>query len=353
MSAGWDAIDKAVAEAQREVAAHAPDADVAAEGKAYVMRVVASSLTDAFLGHLFLENGLGRALPTRGGPNPHYAMASARIDPARRYRFEGQLNDSERVGVGLYSLGENGAPLEVGYAAFDRTNSDADGRFSLDITSDASGPGRLSIPPQCRVLVTRTLHRDPGGKRARLSLFGGEQVTGLALATGTSEGALARAAQTVVSSVREYLKWTRVAASKPNRFDIPAPELAATVQGDRDTSYYLGYFDLGPGEWLEVCLPDEPPGYWSINIYNHWFESLQVDGVHDRNALKDSDGAVRVQIGPCVPGKLANRIDTMGRTRGALICRIIGARKASMPEARLIRAGSGSYGQVMSEICGS
>ena len=81
---GWDAVGAAVAVARSEVAAAAPDAATAAEGEAYVIRILTTCLSDAFLGHLMTEGGFSRALPTRGGPNPDYRMAFAPLEPARR-----------------------------------------------------------------------------------------------------------------------------------------------------------------------------------------------------------------------------------------------------------------------------
>ena len=49
MGVGWDAVNAAVAAAQAEVAAAAPDTPTAAEGEAYVMRILTTCLSDAFL----------------------------------------------------------------------------------------------------------------------------------------------------------------------------------------------------------------------------------------------------------------------------------------------------------------
>jgi hypothetical protein len=337
VSGGWDGFQAAVVEARREVAGHAPDPEIAAEGEAYVMRVATAALADVCLGHLFADNGLKLALKTRGGPNPDYRIAGAPFDPERRYRIEGRLNDSERVGIGLYALGENAAPLEVGYAAFDRGNTGADGSFRLDMAAGAAGAGTLAIPPEARILITRTLHRTTG-QPANVAISGGEPTPGLALVSGTTEGALGGAGQTLLSGVREYLKWTQAVVAQPNRIDIAPPELAATVQGDRDTHYYLGYYDLAEGEWLEVTLPQDLPGYWSLHAYNHWFENLETTGAHDRNTSPDNDGRIRVAIGANLPSTIANRIDTLGLKRGALICRVIGASEVSVPVARVVRA---------------
>jgi hypothetical protein len=333
MSEGWDALNEAVAEARALIAAEAPGADIAAEGEAYVARVAAAALSGAVLGHLFQEGGLSRALPVQGGPNPDYIMRHAGIDPTRHYRLTGQLNGSERVGVGLYTLGRNGAPLLAVYTAFGPTKCDEQGAFALDIAADASGPGTLAIPSGARILLIRVLHRD-ASIPARLNLAGGSPARGLALMTGSPDGALRFVVNTLRNNVREYLKWMVAARDLPNRFDTAPPELAETVQGDADTRYFLGGFDLAEDEWLEVTMPEGLSGYWSLHAYNFWYEHLQTPGVHDRNAVPDPDGRIRIAVAPH-PVEGRNHIDTIGRRKGAFICRIIGT--GGCPQALLRR----------------
>lgn len=317
----WEALNAAVAAARELIPAEAPDAETAAEGEAYVTRVVAVGLGGAVLGHLFRQDGLSRALPCYGGPNPDYLMRFAPVAEGQTYRLEGRLNGSERVGVGLYTYGANGAPLEAGYVAFDRGNVAADGSFALDI-----GGSDMPIAPGTRVMLTRTLHRDADADPARLRLTGGAAATGLALAMDSNDAALAFVARGLTSNVREYLKWTAAARGYRNRLDVAPPELTATVQGDRDTQYFLGGFDLAEGEWLEVTMPaDLGPGYWSLHGYNFWYEHLQTPGVHDRNAVADADGRIRIAVGPNLHPEVLNPIDTLGRRKGAFVCRIIGS----------------------------
>jgi hypothetical protein len=320
VSSGWENLNAAIATARQAVAAAAPDPKLAAEGEAYVARVVAAGLGGAVLGHLFQQDGLSRALPCYGGPNPDYIMRFAPVDAAQSYRLEGKLNGSERVGVGLYNYdGPNGAPLEVGYAAFDRSNAAADGSFAIEL-----GPQGLPIQPGTRVVLIRVLHRDPDSDPARLKFTGGAPASGLALAMGSADGALDFVAHSLASNVREYLKWTEVARQYRNRLDTAPPEMTATVQGDRDTQYFLGGYDLSEGEWLEVTMPEGTGGYWSLHAYNYWYEHLQTPGAHDRNTKPDVDGRVRIAVGPVLPPDALNRIDTLGRRKGAFVCRIIG-----------------------------
>lgn len=331
MSEGWEALDAAIADMRALVAGEAPDAATAEEGEAYVARVVTAAMSTVFMGHRLRENGLAMALPVYGGPNPDYIMRSTMVSPESRFRLEGSLNGSERVGVGLYTINPNGAPMIAGYTAFDRTNCGPGGEFALDIGADLSGPGTLAIQPGARILMFRTLHRD-NSQPARLSLAGMPEQAGPTLMTGSSQGALAHAARTVRANVTEYMKWVNAARNLPNRLAEAPEELADTVIGDADTQYFLGGYDLAEGEWLEVVLPGDLEGYWSLHAYNYWYEHLITPGVHDRNAVVGEDGLIRIAVGSDAPADAANRIDTLGRRKGAFICRIVTTRPMDAPK---------------------
>lgn len=339
MSDGWEALNAAIAEARALVAAEAPDPESAAEGEAYVARVVTAALSGAVMGHRHMQGGLATALPVHGGPNPDYIMRHAMVSPDGRYRLEGRLNGSERVGMGLYTIGRNGAPLIADYTAFDSSNCGPDGAFSLDIATDAQGPGTLAIPPGARMLMVRVLHRD-NSQPAQLELAGGQPQRGPTLVGGSSDAALAHVANMVRSNVTEYLKWMAAARNLPNRLDVAPPELADTVVGDAGTQYFLGGFDLGEGAWLEVVLPAGLSGYWSLHAYNFWYEHLVTPGVHDRNAVAGNDGVIRIAVGPELPADAVNRIDTLGRRRGAFVCRIVGnEQRFQAPKTRVHARG--------------
>lgn len=334
--ASWDVLKEVVATARAELMAAAPDAASAAEAEAYFMRLMTASLDDVFLGHLRSDNGLMRALPTRGAPNPDYIMWHAGIDPTRHYRLQGCLHDSERAGVGLYSISPAGVALLAGYAAFDRTTTDKEGRFSLEIGADVKGTGTLTLTPVTRVVLVRVLHRAPG-RSCLLEFEGGALQPKFNSALGDCEPALARAAQSALRAVRLFMQWSRVTSASPNAILAAPASMADEVQGDPDTNYGLGYYELADGEWLEALIPEGLNGYWSLHAYNHWCESLPGAGAHDLNAVPDPDGRIRVRIGPAVPAGVLNRIDTLGRKRGALVFRAIGAVTSQLPQATLRR----------------
>ena len=200
-----------------------------------------------------------------------------------------------------------------------------------------SEPTTLTMTPASRVLLIRTLHRSRG-RPCSLTLTGGAPSRGLVPAMGNTEHALAQAGHATLRGVRQFLEWSRQTSANPNRFTAPPPSIAAEVQGDPDTSYSLGYYDLRDGEWLEASMPAALTGYWSLHAYNHWCESLPGAGVHDLNAIADADGSIRARIGPTLAPNLVNRVDTLGRRRGVLIFRTIGATEVQIPQLQCRRA---------------
>lgn len=322
MTSGWDSFNAAVEEALAKIAAKAPDEAVAEEGKAYASRIASAALSTAFLGHRLTSNGLAMPLPVQGGPNPDYILRHAMIDPDRSYKLAGRLNGSERVGVGLYTIGKGGAPQLSAYATLEKADCSKDGDFSLKIAPGAAGTGALAIPPSTRLLIIRALHRD-NSEPAHFALSGNDPEVGPALIGGSNAAALGFAANQICNTVAQYMTWIDAACNLPNRLATAPDNLAETVVGDAQTQYFLGGFDLADDEWLEIVVPAGlAGGYWSLHVYNFWYEHLGTPGAHDRNTTAEEDGSIRVVVGCNYPTDARNRVDTLGRRRGAFICRI-------------------------------
>src|SRR5208283_964989 len=116
------------------------------------------------------------------------------------------------------------------------------------------------------------------------------------------DAALGQVAQALLASIRTFLEWSAVASAAVNIFHAETPRMAQAVQGDPDTIYFLGSFNLGEGQWLEVTMPAGIPGYWSLHAYNYWCESLPGAGVGDNNCIAGADGDIRIVVGPVAGG---------------------------------------------------
>lgn len=325
MTVPWSAFDDAVRTARAELQAAAPDDAAAREAEAYVVRLAAAALSEAFLNEHLTRGGLGQALPVRGGANPDYVMSGAGIDPSCAYHVRGSLRGSERVGIGLYALDAAGGLLLTGYHAFGPANVRADGCFAVE----------LAPTPDTRVLVVRVLHRDPLAERAAVELDGVPPVQALTPATGSVEGGLAFATRTLLGGARQFLTWSQLLSERPNVMVEPPKAIASAVQGDPATRYAFAYYHLASGQSLELLVPRGLPGYWSLHAYNHWLEVILGAGTDDRKSVPEADGRTRVRVAPTAGGS-ANRIDTRGRDRGVLIFRAFDADAIPLPSAQLV-----------------
>ena len=140
--------------------------------------------------------------------------------------------------------------------------------------------------------------------------------------------ALGRAGFTVAAVVGQFLGWTASFASHPHQVRPIDPQLLAFAQGDPDTSYDYGYYDLGTDQaWI---IEFEPPEceYWNIQLGNHWLESLDFEyyrtSLNHHTAPVEDDGTVRVVVARHDPGH-PNWLDTAGHARGGLALRWVGA----------------------------
>jgi len=98
--------------------------------------------------------------------------------------------------------------------------------------------------------------------------------------------------------------------------------------------YGKGHFEIGAGEAaiVEMQAPDCP--YWSFQLMNHWWESLDFHrrqtSINGHQAEIDPDGVFRAVISLTDPG-VPNWLDPAGHARGLICGRVL--RPAAAPEA--------------------
>jgi hypothetical protein len=329
MAGGWDALLADLAVARAEIAAAAPDAETAVEGEAYLARLLATGLETPFLTHETTQDGLNWPPARIGGANPDYRIAQARIDPQATYELRGRLNDAERLAVGLYTLDAASAPIIDDYTAFDRRTTPG-GDFSLTVGPQAQGPGALKSAAGTSLLLIRELVRAGARTRADMAL------TPAAPAPMIADAApLAGVGQRLLANLRHFILWSRLIGETPNRFIGPPPQIAASVQGDADTHYYFAYYLLEPGEALVIDAPTQACAYWSFQATNHWLEPLPGASLHDKSVEAEADGAARIRVTAGEGAGLPNAIRALGRRRGVVLHRTVGAKAMVIPNARV------------------
>lgn len=332
MEEAASALRSAMAQAGGLIDAAAPDETTRAEGQAYVARVFATAIERAFNPTGNVVDGLYFSPQAIGGANSDYRMGQALIDPRGTYVLTGAVNDAARIGVGLYTPGPDLALRIDAYA----TLADADvrdGRFRFTI-----GPDETALRPldSSILLMVRALHLHRTDRLATVSLTRLDAPIAVVKPRYPAEvsAAFGRASGTAMAIIRQFLRWTSIISAYPNAVTRLAPELDDIVQGDRDTFYFSGCFDLEDHEALVVELPDIVCDYWAIEALNYWVEP--VAGPNINHATVHGNGApVRIGIGPEDPGT-GNWLDTGGRKKGLLLYRVVGGASRVMPDAKVI-----------------
>ena len=336
----WDEFCDMLRDAGHQALAAAPDDDFdRAEGLRYVTRLATN-----FLKANLEESDPARAILNQAGvkiglDNPDYAYGGARLSPRFDYRLRGRLNDAHSIRMGAFSggLGTPEGLIRDSYLVTEDLALDAEGRFEVAISAEPQPGPWLAMKDGTNALTLRqTLLDRPNQTPAELTLertdAGGppEPVDPERFA-----GALGRAGFTVLAVVDQFLKWTASFAAHPHQVRPINPELLAMAQGDPDTSYNYGYYDLGPDEaWIIEFDPPECE-YWNIQLGNHWLESLDFEYyptcLNHHTAAVEDDGTVRVVVARRDPGH-RNWLNTAGHARGGLALRWVGAENE--PEVR-------------------
>lgn len=325
----------AFAEAEALIEAAAPDEATRAEGQAYIARLFAMALDRAFRPQGNVIGGLYYAPNPIGGANSDYRMGQAIIDPKGRYRLSGEIHGAARISFGLYTPGPDLALQIDSYATLDDAEV-TDGRFTIMIDPVA---GPLRAKPSSMLLMSRALHVRSTDHQAQVKLTRLDPIDTAPVAPIVADAVVmgyARATGQAMAILRQFLRWSRIISAAPNVITQLAPELDNVVQGDPNTYYFSGCFDLGVGEALEVHLPQIACDYWAIEALNHWLEPIAIRHFNNATAHADEDGSIRIVIGPDQRPE-GNWIDTGGRSKGLFLYRVVGAAARILPEVKLLR----------------
>jgi hypothetical protein len=316
-----------------ELLAAAPDEQTRAEGIGYLARLASGAIQRNMMGPERLTNGLDFNQPRIGGFNPDYRIGVANVQPTKRYRLRGQMNDVYRLGLGLYSLAPDGGIVIDAYRVL---MGGKDTTFDIDIGPNASADTGLRALPGTNVFIMRELLLKPDGKRIDVALetlddppTGREPLAVESIARG-----MTGAQYFFAGALKQFLGWSSTFATQVNTIVPLLPELDNKVQGDPGTRYFTGAFQLRDDQAMIVEIPQMTCDYWQIALCNHWQEPLPASHRNHSTAKKDADGVVRIIIAPRDPGH-PNWLTTAGRTRGVIWHRRINSDNLTPPRCTL------------------
>ena len=282
---------------------------------------------------------LSTETPKIGLDNPDYVYGGARLSGAYEYRIHGSMGDAERISFGSFSggLGTAEGLVRDGYVTSDELDLAADGSFEIALSCEerrGNWPETNSL--QIRQTLLERERQEPGSVKL-VRVDGGAGPAPLDPARFGR--ALERTGLIVAGTVGQFLRWTESFEAHTHEIRELDPRLLTFAQGDPNTSYHYGYWELGEDEAFVIEF--EPPEceYWNLQIGNHWLESLDFEHhnthVNHHTAVRRPDGSVRIVVARRDPG-VPNWLDTAGHARGGLALRWVGASNIPKPRTRVV-----------------
>jgi hypothetical protein len=339
----WDDFCEHLKSAGRSVIDRAPE-DVfdRAEGLRYVGRIARHALQN-FMEERDAQAPVIGGLPKLGGDNPDYVYTSAALSGEHVYRLRGQMGESSYLGIGSYA-GEVGTEEGLscsGYLDGSALSVEADGSYEVRIACEKQEGNWLPMEAKTSQLMIRELMLDRRNQRSgsfEIERVGGDDA-GRPLEPLRYAGQLAGAGAYVEGAIAQFLDWTEAFAAKPNTVPRIPEHLQVAAQGDPNTHYYGGYYEVSPGEALLIEIVPPECEYWNLQLCNHWLESLDYTrhtvSVNHHTAVADDRGVVRIVVTHRDPG-LPNWLDTAGHERGCIILRQVGTPKPYDPVCRVV-----------------
>lgn len=257
------------------------------------------------------------------GDSPDYYYQMAAIGEGRSYRIQGSRGAAPRLHFSTYALGPAGISCSGSLATPDIALAE-DGTFEIIASPTPAAGNWLPVEPGALFLQVRNFfssHHREDPAEVKIEAIGGPPwpkpyVGATALsAIGKAIAQLERTVPLTVGFFDQVLE--RVG---PNCFDEDQG-IWQSMGGNTATWYVQGVYDLAPGEGLVVETDWPECSYFSFQLNNRWFESL--DYIHRQiywssyTSRPDPDGLVRYLVAAENRG-FAHWLDTSGHCRGLM-----------------------------------
>lgn len=254
-------------------------------------------------------------------PDYHYEMAA--ISDKRCYRVTGTRGDAEKLHLSTYSLGPGGVRC-TGHLATPDLIIGPDGRFEC-VLSPTRVPGNwIPIEEGAFHIQIRNFfksHHRENPARVKIEAIDGPPWP----EPYDAEAALGAITRTLAQITRSVPFATDFQTSTEARVGTNAFETDQAVfqamGGNTATWYVQGVYDLAPGEGLIVESDEPGSSYFSFQLNNRWFESL--DYAHrsiyysSYTATREAAGGMRFLISAENRG-FANWLDIAEHPKGIM-----------------------------------
>lgn len=280
-----------------------------------------------------------------GADNPDNLYQQIVVRGDRDYRIWGRRNSVPYLSIGAkanrYAI--DGTMASTGEIEFDDVTLGPDGSFEI-IASATPKPGNwLPMTEDTTLLIIRQTFND---KKAEVPadmhierISAGPDVPQV-LTPEVIAAQLTGAAAWVRGTANTFADWSEMFATQPNRIYERDQQFFYQAGGDPKIWYGHLYYDLAPGEALEIAVMPPQCRMWNFQLDNWWMESLDHVNrkvwVNGSQAHYEEDGRVIIVCADEDPG-YGNWIDLSGHRSGTALWRWIEAEEFPVPTCKVVR----------------
>ena len=280
-----------------------------------------------------------------GADNPDNIYMNASISGSRRYRITGTRGTVPVLSFGTKAnrYAVDGTMASTGELDSADMTYGPDGSFEIIVSQDKVDGNWLKLADDSTMLLVRQTFLDRANETPATVKV--ESIDGPAYPaplTGEAlEQALQRVTGFVTGTAKTFVNWTEMfRANNRNALNTVDQSMFFKAGGDPTIFYLHGWWELKPGEALQIDTRIPECSLWNFQLDNYWMESL--DYRHHRihanshSAKPNADGTVTLVIADRDPG-FGNWIDTAGHHQGTMLLRWTGATDHPVPETKVIQ----------------
>ncbi|HIF98451.1 MAG TPA: DUF1214 domain-containing protein [Myxococcales bacterium] len=320
----------------------------AAEGMRFILRTLAMSQDVTGDGYApaphFARMDTGRRKV--GGDNPDGEYHTLAWDGERDYKITGNIGTVDHLSFSVLAMQRTGRSQSLGYANERTLGADADGNFTLWLSTEKpQAPGAwIQTRPGFGSVLVRQYFGDREEEKAaefQVEVVGRERFDPLPASTDAEVARAIHGTRFAVQGIGLLHRYVSPSIdSPPNRFlRRNSDDFGADISSP-DNLYLISTYAIGPDEGLLVEVEPLDVRFWNFAIENPWHESVDYNQrrtslTHD-NVQPDPDGMVRFLVAQ-EPTAHANSLETAGHERGFMTFRWVGERDTEAPLPKVTR----------------
>jgi hypothetical protein len=273
-----------------------------------------------------------------GNANPDCVYFYCRVSPEHTYRIYGNRGTARLLEVQTMDGHILAGPNHKGLVTLSDLEGDAEGNIEIWLSAEPQPGHWLKLEPDARWLYLRQYYYDWETERpADLAI---ERVGASYPPPVLTPEALARRVDQIVEWIPTWYRHLANMAASYYSAPPGAMSFVLSKSGMAGLYYGKGHFAFGSGEGILVEFKPPPARYWSFQVMNHFWESLEWDvrqtSLNGHQAHLDDDGVFRAVIADVDPG-IANWLDTCGHRTGLICGRVLRPEEPPQASLRVIK----------------